>query len=238
VAVNSRTRVAPGVLGRAATAPAPAPVVRPAPVQKPRVKTFWCERSARARESLRRFVPRVSTPCVNGGYHNASVAIGEVDFPLDNNLDGSNYSPPFDLEDSRWPVKCAYCDYVFLPDDERQHNLERLYRRVDTDVLIALHELPPGASYDSMFDHDFWTGPDGISLVVVLPDSTHWCVDSRANNCTRKDDKTHKCWVREGDPRACNVTAGKQSNTCDAGAGSIATSKYHGFLVNGFLESC
>lgn len=68
-------------------------------------------------------------------------------------------------------------------------------------------------------------------LQVVCPDGSWWDIDGRANNCTLKDDKAHRCWVRHGDPP--KVTVDKRGVTCGAGAGSIQTAKYHGFLKDG-----
>lgn len=70
-------------------------------------------------------------------------------------------------------------------------------------------------------------------LVVVTPDGHWWDIDSRASNCTMKEDKVHRCWVRHGDPP--NVTVDKQGATCNAGAGSIQTPDWHGFLRDGKL---
>jgi len=70
-------------------------------------------------------------------------------------------------------------------------------------------------------------------LIVVLPNGHQWDVDSRASNCTMPEDRTHRCWVRTGEPP--NVTAGKSGHTCAAGAGSILSGDYHGFLQNGVL---
>lgn len=81
-----------------------------------------------------------------------------------------------------------------------------------------------------------WTNCDGRHLMVMLPNRISWDVDSRANNCDKPDDTTHRCWVREGNPETEPVTAGKQGNTCTAGAGSIAAGDYHGFLVDGVLS--
>lgn len=104
----------------------------------------------------------------------------------------------------------------------------------------ASGKLEPGAMYfgqphraeHGCFD---WDNCDGRHLHVVLPNGHPWDIDSRANNCDRKDDRTHRCWVREGDPP--NVTAGKTGgNTCTAGGGSILSGSYHGFLRNGVLD--
>lgn len=80
-------------------------------------------------------------------------------------------------------------------------------------------------------------------LIVVIPfllNKPHvdpkyqrweWDIDSRASNCTMREDNVHRCWVREGEPPI--VTVGKRGRTCAAGAGSIAVTGFHGFLRNG-----
>lgn len=202
-----------------------------------RIQTFWCEPAPRARQRLRRY-SRSDSGCTDAySYHNAYAILGEVDFALETGYTGDS-TQPFDRADPRWPTKCERCDYAFQPDDEWQHNLDRLYRRADTGELLAHDDMPAGASYDATWYHDFWVGRDGMSLTVVLPDGTHWHVDSRATNCDLPDDTVHRCWVREGDPRACNVTAGKNGVTCTAGGGSIQSPAYHGHLRNGVLEEC
>lgn len=76
-----------------------------------------------------------------------------------------------------------------------------------------------------------WTNCPGQHLHVKLPNGDDWDIDSRASNCTLPNDTTHRCWVREGEPP--KVTAGKAGPTCDAGAGSIQSGGYHGFLRDG-----
>ena len=70
-------------------------------------------------------------------------------------------------------------------------------------------------------------------LLVVCPSGQSWDIDSRASNCTMPDDRTHRCWVRHGEPP--NLTVDKAGKTCAAGAGSIIAGSYHGFLRNGEL---
>jgi len=70
-------------------------------------------------------------------------------------------------------------------------------------------------------------------LHVVLPNDHWWDIDGRASNCTLKDDKAHRCWVRHGEPPT--ITVDKNGLTCSAGAGSIQADDYHGFLQNGSL---
>ena len=80
-----------------------------------------------------------------------------------------------------------------------------------------------------------WTNCDGKHLHVVLPNGHHWDVDGRASNCTLPNDTTHRCWVRHGEPP--NVTVDKAGQTCQAGAGTILSGDYHGFLRNGELTA-
>lgn len=122
---------------------------------------------------------------------------------------------------------------------------EPLYRRSDTGGLVTLREAPVGALWDATwYDRrpDF-TGADGISLVVRTPGGV-WHVDSEASNCTRPGDRSHKCWVRHGDPRDPQglrngqpLHVDKQGETCATGAGSIIAGSYHGFLHHGHLVS-
>lgn len=45
----------------------------------------------------------------------------------------------------------------------------------------------------------------------------------------------HKCWVRHGNPRAGDIHVDKNGATCAAGAGSILTPDWHGFLHHSVL---
>jgi hypothetical protein len=116
-------------------------------------------------------------------------------------------------------------------------SLSPLYKLPDGRVVEG-SELPPGATY--LREESFWErGPDGLHVVVVCPDGWHWSPDSRASNCTRKDDKVHRCWCRHGDPRKGTLHVDKVGNTCNAGAGSILTGRtpaWHGFLSHGILQ--
>jgi hypothetical protein len=113
------------------------------------------------------------------------------------------------------------------------------YKRVDTGetkfswpgafgpgaVFIVQHE--PGMCYSN------WSNCDGKHIEVVCPDGTFWDASSRASNCTMKQDTLHRCWVLHGE--APNLTADKNGLTCKAGAGSIQTPSWHGFMRNGVL---
>ena len=98
-------------------------------------------------------------------------------------------------------------------------------------------ELPPGTVRDvsSIWD-GYPKGADGLSIIVVLPNGDHWNVDSRASNCTLPHDNVHRCWCRHGDPRATRgLHVDKVGVTCAAGAGSIMSGGWHGFLHQGYL---
>lgn len=118
-----------------------------------------------------------------------------------------------------------------------------LWRRLDTGEIGDKESFPAGAMWFAPWYTDVYVGLDGRCLVVRTPGG-EWIVDSEASNCTRKGDKTHRCWLRHGE--APDVTVDKDGpNTCAAGAGSILMTKaggcqadYHGFLRGGYLESC
>jgi len=79
-----------------------------------------------------------------------------------------------------------------------------------------------------------WDNCPGRHLMAVLPNGHHWDIDSRASNCGRPEDRTHRCWVRHGDPEKGEpVHVDKAGDTCSAGAGSILAGDYHGFLHHG-----
>lgn len=112
-------------------------------------------------------------------------------------------------------------------------------------------ELEPGCLYRPTWyesaDPTFMRNPDGsIHLHVMLPCGCHWNIDAEASNCTRPGDRTHKCWVRHGDPEdpqgertGVKFHVDKAGDTCAAGAGSIICGcrRYHGFLHHGALTA-
>ncbi len=81
-----------------------------------------------------------------------------------------------------------------------------------------------------------WDGCPGQHLYAVCPDGRWWDIDGRAGNCTMRDDRAHRCWIRHGDPTTGVITVDKAGLTCKAGAGSIATGTYHGMLTSGMFN--
>lgn len=212
----------------------------------PATQTYWLEPTDQVAWGLRRYCHSSSggLTCADG-YHEALVYLGRAEAKR-----GENGLLQYDAEiphgDPRWPATCQHgCSYRFVEDDRWQPWQEQIYRRPDTGQEYVLHQnasadavaaptAPPGATWDAWW-MPFSRGSDGICLMVRCPDGHDWMVDGEASNCTRKGEQ-HQCWIRHGDPRQANVTVDKSGNTCNAGAGSIATSGYHGFLVNGVLS--
>jgi len=150
--------------------------------------------------------------------------------------------PKIDHGDPSWPTRCERCGREFGPDDAWQVHQEQVFRRADTGELVpGTRNFPEGAIwYDEggFYSRQGWVGPDGKTLIAKCPGGHDWCIDSRASNCTMKDDNVHRCWVRHGNPRDGTIHVDKNGNTCAAGAGSIQTGNWHGFLHNGEFVTC
>jgi hypothetical protein len=200
------------------------------------VRVFFCEPSGRSKRWLRRYA---SSPCPgmagypNGHtYHNANAFLDVV--PGEALTIGDSW--PHD--DPRWPKACEACARPFEDGDPWQLMNRTLYCRHDNAQEFTLEEAPVGACWDATWQRDVrgWAGPDGRSLCVKVPGGGDWCIDGRASNCTRPEDTAHKCWVRHGSPEDGTLHVDKAGDTCSAGAGSIQTHNWHGFLHRGLLS--
>lgn len=219
----------------------------------PEARTFWLEPTDRIATGLRRYADRnlaggrAEFTCATG-YHSALVFTGEDDAVFDDRDTYRVLAAPLLVrrDDPQWPTHCA-CGYAFTDDDHWQEWQELIYERADTGDRHTLRErqasdigwppaAPPGAMWDAWWMPQSWAGPDGIHLMVRLPNGRDWHVDSHASNCTRPSEP-HQCWVRHGDPRECRITVDKNGDTCEAGAGSIQAADYHGFLRDGVLAA-
>lgn len=200
-------------------------------------KCFLLERTGNERRFLRRYAHAKS--CTGKySYHNASTVIGDFEGESSTSSivhQGAIHGIP--LTDPRWPTRCE-CGYEFAQEDEWQVNNVHLWKRKDTGELYILRDAPPGAMWfaDWYEDNPKYCGPDGRCLIVRCPDGHDWMVDRHAKNCTMPDDYVHRCWVRHGE--APMITVDKNGRTCAAGAGSIDTGKWHGFLRNGEFVLC
>lgn len=141
--------------------------------------------------------------------------------------------------DRMWSLmRCERCGGKFDRTDAKQLWAEHLYRGAPDGKLHTHRDPPAGAMWDAwwMPRKRPWVGPDGITLMVQLPNLWTWHVDGPCSNCTLPNDREHYCWTRKGDPRTGNVDVGKHyGRTCSAGAGSIQAGNYHGFLRDGYL---
>jgi hypothetical protein len=139
--------------------------------------------------------------------------------------------------DALHPGACDDCGARMPADAKHSHS----------GSLRSVYDTPsgrpePGCAFWSREHGDrpcfHWDNCPGRHLMVVLPNGHQWDVDSRASNCGRPDDRTHRCWVRVGDPeRPETLHVSKDGDTCAAGAGSIVAGDYHGFLSHGTLTA-
>jgi hypothetical protein len=108
-------------------------------------------------------------------------------------------------------------------------------------------KLQPGDVYYSTHAVDTracdWDNCDGRHIVCMCPDPKYpesghpWNVSRRASNCTLPDDREHRCWVISGGIEDGTIHVNKAGRTCTAGAGSIQTYNWHGFLHRGDLHA-
>jgi hypothetical protein len=209
------------------------------------IKCFFVEPTGIVELYLRRY-SRGDAACSSGWpYHNAMSLLGDapaVYVTYDDHECPNIAERPeqIDKHDPRWPVECI-CGYKFTPKDHYQIFQESVYRRHDTGEEFSLRHLPLGAMYFADWflrpGKNHWRGPDNHCLVVMVPGKDmqprEWMVDGRANNCDLPHDTDHRCWVRHG--QVPEITVDKNGRTCNAGAGSIKTDGWHGFLRSGYL---
>jgi hypothetical protein len=197
------------------------------------VKVFFLEPTNKFARSLRR---GATGACAAGPYteHTASVVIET--FESKETPVGGDKGPPH--TDPRWPTACGQCGEAIGQGGFWVVDNDRIYRAVGTGAEMTLDGAPPGACWDATWYPDNYRGPDGRSLTVRLPGDLRndWIIDSKASNCKRAPDYAGKCWVRSGKPE--DGTLDVRSCGCGAGAGSIRTPRYHGFLHRGHLIEC
>lgn len=198
------------------------------------IKCFWLEPTDREKRYLRRYAgnSKCSGPM---GYHDAMTFLDESSEVIGDNgyWEDSGQTAKDFIGNSLWPTHCA-CGYEFQMNDQWQLFSDHIYRRADTGEEMTLREAPEGAMWNAfwMSGHGGWTGDDGRSIICRVPKAHDWHIDGPASNCARPNEP-HHCWVRHGDPP--NLTVDKNGNTCAAGAGSIQTKEWHGFLRDGEL---
>jgi len=168
--------------------------------------------------------------CKKYGCHNAMVPLLDLEIFADQDLGVK----PEDYPNERWPTHCSECGEPVPAEANRQVFRSRLYNTssgqpepgdIFYDPRMHAEDVKPYlCKWDNCND------PRG-HLKAILPNGQEWDIDGRASNCTMPEDREHRCWVRHGEPS--NVHVDKNGHTCQAGAGSILSGDYHGFLHNG-----
>lgn len=193
------------------------------------------------RVALRRFTygagdRRIPCPARGYGHEASNVVFETAPVRADDQGHESVWPPSEFVGNPSWPSVCVHCGEPCDDVWEWQVHTDRWYRSDGVGQWV-LRDLPQGAMFDAWWLPGRWHGDDGIALTVVCPPgglSAHWNVDAPARNCTRQDEP-HRCWCRHGSPKLADLTVDKSCDTCSAGAGSIQTSHWHGFLRSGAL---
>lgn len=199
------------------------------------VQTYWLERSGWGVPTLSAYTSHDEVPCPAHEYGHW----GHARLPRQAEADYDSKALWADLA-TPWPTTCDYCGAVFNDGIwYRSSGFEHLYCRKDTGEELLLRDVTPGALYFAPWLDRIFTPQREHCINVVLPDGSTWTIDSCANNCPFKDtdysQQAHHCWVIEPDSDLDHLTVSKNGVTCAAGAGSILTSQWHGFLRNGLL---
>ena len=167
------------------------------------VQCFWLEPTDRQRRSLRRFTFSSDKECPNCSMgHDASVGIEDGSDVL-TEIDGRLYhgSPKVSeyAGDSRWPIKCEFCDYVFQQDDEWQANGHQIHSTTTGLGEMTVQESPAGGMWDATnWTPDRWRGPDGRCIAIKLPPGgphDFWLIDGPTS---KKADEPDTFWTRVG----------------------------------------
>lgn len=206
------------------------------------VPCFWIEPTGQFLRFLRVFSTHHDCGAGAGAYCDARHFVAVVDGA--ESVSNIVQHDVAEYHDPRWPKACARCGRDFhVKRSQRQLFHERemrvvrampgAARAVGATCHVGEGAAIAGAMWDATWYGKHWQGPDGLHLVVMLPNGHEWAIDSRANNCTMPNETTHRCWVRHGVPP--NVTVDKRGNTCQAGSGSILSGDFHGFLRAGAL---
>lgn len=201
------------------------------------IKVFYIEATDRRETSLRRYRDsKIRCEVSGSGYCNSHTPI-EQTLASDSCISFGSAKEAKEWDD-RWPIQCT-CGYKFVDTDEWQIFGRTIYKRIDTDEEMTLESAPVGACWNAPWfsERGRYLGPDGRCLVVKTPGGD-WIINSRASNCTMKDNTVHRCWVQHGSPEQGDLHVDKNGYTCAAGAGSIIIGSYHGFLLNGMLTDC
>jgi len=171
--------------------------------------------------------------CGTMGCHNAMLKLNDIRHNIVMGGTREHHGgKPADYPEEVWPKVCEDCGAIAPPDANRQVFNHRLY-----DSPTGRPERGNIWYADWMPLTWYWDDKKDWNLIAMCPDGYEWNIDSRASNCTMKEDRQHRCWTRSGDPETGNIDVSKNYyKSCQAGAGSILThSGWHGFLRQGFF---
>lgn len=154
---------------------------------------------------------------------------------------------PAAVYQTSWWQKIGETDWEDVPGGRRR---SAIFQCLETAEQRVSTELPIGALFalDREGAQDINSYPpaaphDGLAIACVClgrggPETRyHWHIENRASNCDKKDDRSHRCWVRHGSI-GDQLTVDKNGLTCGAGAGSFfmgPNNEWHGFLRAGKL---
>src|ERR1700678_664258 len=112
---------------------------------------------------------------------------------------------PRAVYETTWWERAGLTDWEKCGDDGKSRRRRQIYRCIATGETTLKVELPIGALFALDREHckDLNGYPpaaphDGLAIACVCLNGHHWYIDGRASNCTMKDDKAHRCWVRHG----------------------------------------
>ena len=150
------------------------------------IKCFLIESTGRTILSARRYSEELCTQAAFGK-HDA-----ETEFSRVQGNPAGHHANEDEKRTLPFPEKCQ-CGYVFQEHDVWQVQNEHEYKRADTGELTTINDAPVGAIWRAPW-YEGWPeyqGLDGKSYVCKTPGG-NWAIDTRAANCTRMDDETHK----------------------------------------------
>lgn len=172
------------------------------------------------------------------GIHNAYAPVGDKPATEDFGVFGTASDYPAES----WPTACADCGAPVPTEAMEPRAVGESGTYLVRQVFVSrLYDTPSGApepgdvyrlDYHGPGECPYWDNCDGVHVHGVLPNGWDWDMDSRASNCTMREERTHRCWNRTGAPEDGTLDVGKGGHTCAAGAGSIAAPGWHGFLRN------
>jgi hypothetical protein len=185
------------------------------------IRCVWFERVQKMARSYRRFSFDHQCEYKPGvmSYCNAQVPMDII--PMEGDTIGGQTLPPKD--DPNWPTKCERCSRPFDEKDHWQVFCDWIFMNTETGEEVKFRDLPVGAMYNTHWYGADMRGADGLSLTIILPDRTPWCIDGYASNNGQREPRA---WSRTGTPP--KVTASP----------SIMTPGYHGWLRDGVLTDC